>query len=275
VSAITELRDRQTPTGGEIPGSGHSGRWRSARRLLVPTCRVEAASLRSSPCASRPPDPRVRLLYGRHRLAAAAAGAVPVSNWTPAASTGRRDCQPGWHRPPNRPATSCWHWRGGIDGCGSYLGDRDAKLSHAFDDAFGSEDAEVICTPVWASTANACTERVTGDPIACSVGSADASVDPAPSRAGVVVCGFCSPGDAVVLCDGWRGRRTGPAGRAGRIALRRQIQLACDADPRTVNDLAHQASWPRPACRVPMVVDHLGARRSRKAATPSRNWSLS
>jgi putative transposase len=42
------------------------------------------------------------------------------------------------------------------------LRDRDAKFSRAFDDVFRSKDAEIICTPVRAPTANAYAERWVG-----------------------------------------------------------------------------------------------------------------
>jgi hypothetical protein len=43
--------------------------------------------------------------------------------------------------------------------CAFLVRDRDAKLTRAFDDVFGSDHADVLSTPVPAPNANACAER--------------------------------------------------------------------------------------------------------------------
>jgi hypothetical protein len=63
------------------------------------------------------------------------------------------------HGSPSRPATCAWCWASGAHECAFLVRDRDAKLTRAFDDVFGSDDAEVLSTPVQAPHANASAER--------------------------------------------------------------------------------------------------------------------
>ena len=60
---------------------------------------------------------------------------------------------------PSRPTTCAWWGASGAHECAFLVRDRDAKLSRAFDDVFGSDHAEVLSTPVPAPNANAYAER--------------------------------------------------------------------------------------------------------------------
>jgi hypothetical protein len=61
---------------------------------------------------------------------------------------------------PSRPATCCWCWENeGGRRVRFLLRDHDTKCCHNFDDVSGSEDAEVLLTPVQAPKANAYAKR--------------------------------------------------------------------------------------------------------------------
>jgi putative transposase len=111
----------------------------------------------STPAGRR--DHRVRLLYRRHRLAAAAVRAVLHRAGQPSGPPGRGDRQPqrrlGHQQARNLLLT--------LEERGHrvrfLVRDRDAKFCRGFDDVFGSEDVDVLVTPVQAPNANAFAER--------------------------------------------------------------------------------------------------------------------
>ena len=104
-------------------------------------------------------DRRLRLLHRRHRLAAAAVGAVLHRTGDSAGPPGRRDRPPGRRLgyPAGPQPAAVLGERGRR--VRFLVRDRDAKFSRGFDDVFGSEGAEVLVTPVQAPNANAYAER--------------------------------------------------------------------------------------------------------------------
>ena len=101
-------------------------------------------------CARRPPGSWPVTSSRRHRLAAAPVGAVLHRAGDLAGPPGRRAANRMGLGLPSRPLRLVPGERGRQ--LRFLVRDRDAKFTRAFDDVFGSDDAEVLITPVQAPT---------------------------------------------------------------------------------------------------------------------------